>query len=129
MNLVIVRDCPRKDPDESMSRWESRLWDLHREIERDMLPHGWTAPEFKPDSYVLTAQGPILVDASMPSRVGAVLARYVEGIVAGARPLGNDSPSDLAFAVRREVGQTLSQAESDRLEALIDRRWPSGVHR
>lgn len=129
VNLVIVRDCPRKDPDQSMSRWESRLWDLHREIERDMLPHGWTAPEFKPDSYVLTAQGPILVDASMPSRVGAVLARYVEGIVAGARPLGNDSPSDLAFAVRREVGQTLSQAESDRLEALIDRRWPSGVHR
>ena len=32
-----------------------------------------------------------------------------------------DPPDDLAFAVRREVGQTLSQEEADRLQALLKR--------
>ena len=123
-NVVIVRDCPRADPDEPRWKWESAIFDLHRRIEQAMLPNGWTAPEFKPDSYVLTSGGPILVDASMPSRVGNVLARYVEDLVEGERELGDERPSDLAFAVRREVGQTLSQAEADRLQALLDRRWP-----
>jgi hypothetical protein len=124
-NLVIVRDCPHPDHDQSLWRWESRLHDLHAEIERAMLPAGWTAPEFKPDSYVLTARGPVLVDASMPSRIGAVLAAYVEAVASGARPLWTDQqPSDLAFYVRREVGQTLTRAEADYLLALLDRRWP-----
>ncbi len=123
-NVVIVRDCPRADPDEPRWKWESALFDLHRRIEQAMLPNGWSAPEFKPDSYVLTSGGPILVDASMPSRVGAVLAQYVEDVARGARELGDERPNDLAFAVRREVGQTLSQAEADRLQALLARRWP-----
>lgn len=125
-NLVIVRDCPRADPEQSAWRYgEDKLFDLHRRIERAMVPNGWTAPEFKPDSYVLTVDGPVLVDASMPSRVGDELTRYVEDVVAGSRTLWRDSPTDLAFAVRREVGQkTLSKAEADRLEALIAERWP-----
>lgn len=123
-NLVIVRDCPHPDPDQSLWRWESRLHELHGAIERSMLPHGWTAPEFKPDSYVLTPRGPVLVDASMPSRVGAVLAQYVEDVVSGARPLWTERPHDLTFYVRREVGQTLTQAEADHLQTILERRWP-----
>ena len=124
-NLVITRDCARADPDQSAWRYgENKLHDLHRQIERAMIPHGWTAPEFKPDSYVLTTSGPVLVDASMPSRVGEELARYVEAVVADERPLWTTRPQDLAFAVRMEAGRTLSQAESDRFEALILQRWP-----
>ena len=124
-NLVIIRDCPKADPEQSAWRYgEGKLHDLHRQIECDMIPYGWTAPEFKSDSYVLTTRGPVLVDASMPSRVGEELARYVEAVVAGERPLWTTLPSSLAFAVRMEAGRTLTQAESDRLEALIRRRWP-----
>jgi len=126
-NAVIVRECPHADRDQSRSRWESRVSDLHSAIERDMLPHGWTAPEFKPDSYVLTTQGPVLVDASMPTRVGQVLARYVEDVVAGERPLGDDRPSDLAFYVRREEGKTLTYRESEDLQLLIEHRWPGST--
>lgn len=126
-NVVIVRDCPRADPEEPRWKWESALFDVHRAIEQSMLPNGWSAPEFKPDSYVLTSNGPILVDASMPSRVGHVLSLYVEDIVEGERPLDDERPSDLAFAVRREVGQTLPQEEADRLQALLERRWPGST--
>jgi hypothetical protein len=123
-SLVIVRDCVRADPEQSAWRYgEGKLHDLHRQIERDMIPYGWTAPEFKPDSYVLTTRGPVLVDASMPSRVGNELAQYVEAVVADERPLWTTRPEDLAFAVRMEAGRTLTQEESDRLEAMIARRW------
>jgi ParB-like nuclease domain len=123
-NLVIVRDCPRVDPEQSAWRYgEDKLHDLHRQIERAMIPHGWTAPEFKPDSYVLTTEGPVLVDASMPSRVGEELARYVEATAADERSLWTTRPEDLAFAVRMEAGKTITQAEADRLETLIRQRW------
>lgn len=127
-NLVIIRDCPVADPDQSAYRYgEGKLFDLHRRIEAAMLPHGWTSPEFKPDSYVLTTGGPVLVDASMPSRVGEELARYTEAVAAGKRPLWTTTPRDLAFAVRMEGGRTLTQAEVDRLQALIERTWPGTV--
>jgi hypothetical protein len=128
-NLVIERECPKQDRS-TYSYGESKLFDLHREIERDMIPHGWSAPEFKPDSYIITTRGPVLVDASMPSRVGQELAHYVEAIVAGERPLRTgDRPSDLAFTVRREIGQTLSKEEANRLEDLIGSRWPDAVEK
>ena len=124
-NLVIERDCPKSDPDVSTYRYgEGRLHDLHRAIDRDMVPHGWTAPEFKPDSYVITKGGPILVDASMPSRVGAELAAFVEAVAAGDRPLWTVRPSDLAFHVRMESGRTLTEEEVRRLLDVIHARWP-----
>jgi len=123
-NLVIERECPKSDRS-TYSYGESKLFDLHQEIGHAMIPHGWSAPEFKPDSYIITARGPILVDASMPSRVGEELVRYVEAAVSGERQLWNTRPSDLAFAVRSEVGRTISKGESDRLEDLIEQRWSS----
>lgn len=124
-NLVIIRACPAADPDQSTWRYgEGKLFDLHRRIEAAMLPHGWNAPEFKPDSYVLTKNGPVLVDASMPSRVGKKLARYVKAAAAGRQPLWATTPQDLAFAVRMERDRTLTSEEVDRLQALIAQRWP-----
>jgi hypothetical protein len=125
-NLVIERDCPHPDPDMSAWRYgEGKLFDLHGRIEREMIPHGWTAPEFKPDSYVITSRGPVLVDASMPSRVGAELAQYIEDVVSGERELRTTQPSDLAFYVRREIGQTLSKDEAERLLKFIGSKWPN----
>ena len=61
---------------------------------------------------MLTSRGgPILVDASMPSRVGNVLARYVEDLVEGVRELSDERRSDLAFAVRREAAQDITPQE------------------
>jgi hypothetical protein len=111
-NVVIVRGCPKRDPEMTAYRYgEGRLWDLHRDIEKKMLPHGWTAPEFKADSYVLTKKGPVLVDASMPARVGQVLLDYVREILSGRRTT-DERLSDLAFEVRREVGQTIDPADA-----------------
>ena len=97
---VIVRDYVKGRP----GRWgeEGKLRDLHDEIERHMLPAGWSAPEFKGDSYIMTDAGPILVDASMPSRVGKNLVGYVEDVLDGKRE-ASETLSDLAFMLRREV--------------------------
>jgi hypothetical protein len=129
-NLVIVRDCPRAGQDMTpYSYGEAKLHALHNQISREMLPHGWTSPEFKPDSYIITPKGPVLVDASMPHRVGKVLAEYIEEVVRGDRPLGTDRPSDLAFYAHRETDErgekgTLTVAQRDRLLMLIEARWP-----
>lgn len=103
-HLVIVRECVSG----KTGTWgqSSKLRDIHGEIERLMIPYGWTAPEFKEDSYVVArGRGPVLVDASMPLRVGKRLVMYVQDILAGRRPAGDDRPSDLAFYVRREMQQ------------------------
>ncbi len=44
------------------------LYDVHRMIENAMVPHGWSAPEFKADSYVRSERGPVLVDAGFARR-------------------------------------------------------------
>ncbi len=120
-NIVIMRSCPRRDPEMSAYRYgEGRLSDLHSEIERLMLPHGWTAPEFKADSYVITKKGPVLVDASMPARVGHVLLDYVRDVLGGQRAT-DERPSDLAFEVRREIGQTLDAAEAEPVLKELER--------
>lgn len=112
-SIVIVRECPRRDPEMTSYRYgERRLSDLHSEIEHKMIPHGWTAPEFKPDSYVITKSGPVLVDASMPARVGHVLLDYVHDVMTGRRTT-DERPGDLAFEVRREIGQTLEPQEAE----------------
>jgi hypothetical protein len=54
--LVIKRECPVQAEDWWRHRGEE--WALHRAIEAKMIPHGWTAPEFKEDSYVITSSGP-----------------------------------------------------------------------
>lgn len=101
---VIERDCVNGTP----GGWaqESKLFNLHGEIEKAMLPHGWTAPEFKGDSYIFPVDGgpPVLVDAGMAQRVGMRLVDYVVDVLNGERET-HERLSDLAFYVRREVAE------------------------
>lgn len=131
-NAVIVRECPTSE-----RYWggygEGKLFDLHQEIEKRMIPYGWTSPEFKLDSYVITKDGPVLVDASMPSRVGKRLLDYARDLMRGRRDPKSDyeRPSDLAFAVRMEIGRTLAPEEADETLAALAKleaagnRWTS----
>jgi len=128
VNLVIVRACPRTAPDMSPYRYgEDKLHALHGRIEKAMLPHGWTSPEFKADSYVITSEGPVLVDASMPSRVGVVLVEYIADILAGRRA-GYENASTLAFELRREVQMgTVGEMRAAPLLAQLERMSPESV--
>lgn len=86
---------------------EGRLWDLHNKLKADMIPRGWTAPEFKGDSWVYRpgrrggAAEPILVDGSMPLRVGKTLLRYALDVAAGRRR-AREPLSDIAYSVYAE---------------------------
>jgi hypothetical protein len=109
--LVIERECPMPS-EAAWYRYRGTTWDLHREIEARMIPRGWTAPEYKEDSYVVTDDGPILVDASMAHRVGKNLLRYTLEVLRGRRPVyTQDRPSDFAFHLRMEVGKTLTETQ------------------
>jgi|FLYK01.1.fsa_nt_gi hypothetical protein len=100
--LVLTRECVRGRP----GGWAdaAKLWEVHRKIEEIMMPSvGWTAPEFKEDSYIFRPNGtPVLVDASMPHRVGLNLARYVEDVIEG-RKVPYESWRTLAFYILREI--------------------------
>lgn len=106
---------PRGDKETKQS------YEVHKQIGEHMLKRGWTAPEYKPDSYIMTKTGPVLVDASMPQRVGKRLIRYAEDIIAKKRPSRgfDDSPTQLAFYVRREIKTDRNpQGTIDRDEGL-----------
>lgn len=117
--VVIERECVAG----KTGTWgqTGKLHDLHREIERLMLPYGWTSPEFKEDSYVIVrGRGPVLVDASMPLRVGRRLVEYALDVLAGRRPWFDDRPQDLAFYIRREAQQgTIPPQVAAQIEARL----------
>lgn len=141
--IVIERECV--DFDQAMKdKWYAssygpkplRLSDLHNEINRRMMPRGWSAPEFKDDSYVYSSRGPVLVDASMPHRLGRVLLRYERDLIAGRRiPGPHERPSVGAFYVRREIGQNGGITERETqpvLDALarleeLGNRYPNQI--
>jgi hypothetical protein len=112
---VIERECVRG----KRGTWAmgTKLRDLHVRIQTAMLPYGWTAPEYKEDSYVVArGRGPILVDASMPHRVGRRLVEYALDVLAGRRPTGPREFEDLAFSIRIEVSNgTIPEAVGDRV--------------
>lgn len=135
-NDVIVRECPMSAPDRTPYRYgESKLWDLHyEEIGKRMLPYGWSPPEFKPDSYVITDRGPVLVDASFAWRVGQRLLNHANDLIQGRiEPSPMERPGIVARDIRNEIGQTLTQDEAQNaltklaeLEAAGN-RWSVGT--
>lgn len=117
-HLVLERECvPGR-----AGAWadDAKLHDLHRRIQSVMLPLGWTAPEFKEDSYVEDERTGAwrLVDASSAQRVGETLASYVEDVLDGRRP-SRWTPHDLAFFILREKREGTVPAA--RAKALLDR--------
>lgn len=103
-NFVVIRECARLKRTDWWKR-SPKLTDIHKRIGRLMEPYGWSAPEFKEDSYVSTARGPILVDASMPHRLGRNMVKFVLDVLAGRRYQANrlERLQDLAYYVRREA--------------------------
>jgi hypothetical protein len=112
-SYVIERACPM--PTEEYRRVdEHALFDLHYDaIGKRMLARGWTAPEYKRDSYVITDRGPILVDASLAQRIGKNLLRHTVDLIRGRKVELNpyETPSHYAFLVQREIGEkTITEA-------------------
>lgn len=98
--LVLERECVRGRPGTFAEGRE--LSDLLKRIEGFTLPVGWTAPEFKEDSFIIRPDGTaVLVDISLTQRVGDNLARFVEDVLDGRRAT-SDSWHTLAFLVARE---------------------------
>ena len=122
--VVLERECVPGVP----GAWsdETRLWDLHRAIEKEMVPLGWTAPEFKGSSYILRGDGtPVLVDISMAQRIGMNLAGYVEDRLSGRRE-GHESWHDLAFFILREIREkTIPKPHGMSLVLRLNERDPS----
>lgn len=99
--LVLERECVRG----RAGVWadDRKLHELHDRIAKAMIPRGWTAPEFKENSYIIRDDGtPVLVDISMALRVGENLTGYVEDVLAGRRRT-HESWRDLAYAVLGEM--------------------------
>jgi hypothetical protein len=116
--LVLERECV---PGESGSwyRGGGRLSDLHSAIEAAMLKVGWTGPEFKDNSYIIRPDGQaILVDVSMPLRVGTNLADWVGDILEGRRRT-HETWHSLAFYVLREM--RLGTVPEERAKDLVRR--------
>jgi hypothetical protein len=117
--LVIERECVTGET----GTWgrSRKIDEAHREIEGIMLPHGWTAPEFKEDSYVFVDGQPILVDAGFAHRVGDVLIAYAQDVLAGIR-LHPENRSDLAFQLRREAQEgTVDPRVAEELSGALRR--------
>jgi len=98
--LVLERECVQGRP----GGWAEgkKLAELHTKIGQVMELAGWSAPEFKEDSYIIEKGGtPRLVDISLTGRLGMTLVQYVEDVLSGRESA--DSWNDLAFFIIREI--------------------------
>lgn len=115
--LVLERECVEG----RSGAWAdgSYLRELHRKIDRAMIPRGWTAPEFKENSYIIRPDDTsVLVDISMVMRVGRNLVGFVEDVLAGRRKT-HERLHDLAYYVLGEVRQKTIPPEIGK--ELLDR--------
>ncbi|MFI5301439.1 MAG: hypothetical protein ACHREM_25410 [Polyangiales bacterium] len=115
-HVVIERECVRTQ--RPGRRPADTRWERMQQIKVAMRPYGFGIPEFKEDSFVYAqGRGYVLVDASMPIRMGS---RLVGQAVAHLR--GRDTgerAEDIAFALRMEAGQTVSSPRALRLAARL----------
>jgi len=124
---VIVRECVRAKRRDLQRRMktEGDLWDLHRAIERAMLPYGFTAPEIKADSYVLTRdRGPVLVDAGFANKTGSRLAHDVARRHRDTSLHRDELGLERGY-LRMEYGRTIPQAAGERLERKLAAMRPN----
>ncbi len=92
------------------------LWE---EIVRVMKPYGWSAPEYKEDSFVYArGRGWVLVDAGFVHRKGTRLAARAGEVLRGRRFHG-EKPSDLAWQLRMEGGRTLPERTAEHLSRRL----------
>ena len=122
---VIERECVGLGgPRSERERKRTGLHELHEKIGKAMQAYGYSAPEYKEDSYVYApGRGWLLVDAGFAHLKGTRLAARAGEVLKGARFAG-ERPSDLAWALRMEAGKTVptkaAHGLSDKLLALAD---------
>jgi hypothetical protein len=123
--VVIERECVKAQA--LNRRVKADRWQLHRAIEAAMIPYGYAAPEYKDDSYVWSSgRGWILVDASMPAKVGGRLVAEAARTMAGQT---EEDPGDLAFHVRMESGRTITPTRAARLSERLETMKRTGARR
>lgn len=124
---VLVRECVRPSPNRDRRVNERKLFALHERIGKRMRQYGWGSPEYKPDSYVYTRErGPVLVDAGFAHRRGHALVEYTLDLLNERRawPKG-ERPSDVAWALRMERGESIPAPVANRLLARLKAIDPS----
>lgn len=94
-NGVLVRECARGE----RPSWN---FDLEPYYDRTRSVPGWSPPEFGEKQWIMTSEGPKLVDAGFATRLGDTFARHVAGVLSGAIQSG-ESLNDLAWAVGIEA--------------------------
>lgn len=126
--VIIERECVAG----SRSHYSGRstrstsnvLWDLHRAIEKAMIPYGFTAPEFKEDSFAYSpGRGWVVVDAGFAHKVGARLVAETMRRLARGDWSGEygDTPETAAFGIRMEGGRTISPERAQRISDRLER--------
>lgn len=117
---VIERECVAG----KRAGWKDsrRVHDMMDFFKQAMMPYGWSAPERKEDSFIITRdRGLVLVDASMPHRVGRNLVQYTLDILNGKRRRGPyETNEDLAFSIRMESGSTIPPEVADRVLSKLN---------
>ncbi len=116
-SIVLERECVRG----RAGSWAdgTKLAAVHDLIWKVMEPQGWTAPEFKENSYIIRDDGTaVLVDISMAIRTGMNLAGWIEDILNGRRKT-RDTWSSLAFYLLRERRE--KTIPEGKLKELLDR--------
>lgn len=119
---VIARECV--EPRAQGGLWwnDARAWRRFEVLVARMREAGWGAPEWKRDSWVVTAdRGPVLVDAGPAVRLGWNHARAVAEMLAGRRPR-IESWRSLAWEVRMEA--SYGRITPSAAEALLARLGP-----
>jgi len=106
---MLIRECVNGRP----GSWsdDERLTLLHNKYYEMRNVTGWTAPEFKEDSYIIEdgSNRAVLVDASMAMRIGPTLIQYITDILSGRRPIRGQRWRDLAFDVWHELQHGLDR--------------------
>lgn len=101
---VVVRDKVEGSP----GGWaqEGGLQEIHAKISDELRKRGFTAPEFKGDSYIMGEDGaPKLVDVGFVNPIGARLAKRLAEKFGDPAKLKAADPMDLAFDVSNAYGQ------------------------
>jgi hypothetical protein len=121
---VITRECPAGRP----GGWgaSERVRAVFSKVEPYMLAAGWGMPELKEDSVVFTGQRAQIVDAGMATRISNRLASYIESVLEGRRQKEpgdfEETLSDLAFYLRRELNENPKAIAHGKMEPRLDER-------
>ncbi len=118
---VIERECVQAQDREKVRTWglDDKRWNLHRMIGRVMRQYGWSAPEYKDDSYIVTRdRGLVLVDAGYVLRLGSRLAREVSAT--HRDPSASQFDRDFSRGtMRSEYDRTIPRSVGERLHSRL----------